>query len=135
MRRVYICSPYAGHPEGRDAGKKLALDLCECVVSNHHAPFAPHALYPSFLNDKKKRTREEAIDMSLSWLAVSELVLVFKGLPIDVNLGKGISEGMYEEIELAKELYIPLLEVHCMEQVDDYFDSCLKMDEVENDKS
>lgn len=134
MRRVYVCSPYSGHPEGIVAGRQLALDICECISNNNHAPFAPHALYPHWINDKRKRDREQAIDMALAWLVISDLVVVFKGIPIDIKLGKGISEGMFEEIELAKELDIPILEVICMEQIDDYFDAQLKMDEVENDK-
>ena len=49
MKKVFICSPYAGENKGYN--EELARQLCRYACYEGYAPFAPHLLYPQFLSD------------------------------------------------------------------------------------
>ena len=87
---VYICSPF------RDDIEKNTLNArryCSFAISKGAIPFAPHLLYPQFMDDDSEEERKLALFMGQVMLDKCAEVWVF---------GKTISEGMSSEIERAK---------------------------------
>ena len=95
MKRVFVCSPYRGDVTANVA---LARAACHEVLRSGDAPFAPHLLYPDLLDDQDAAERERGIAAGLTWLAVSDAVLVV-GEP---------TEGMRREIAAAEALGLPV---------------------------
>jgi len=95
VKRVFICSPYRGDVR---ANRALAQAVCREALLAGDAPFAPHLLYPGILDDADPSERALGIGAGLSWLAVSDEVLVV-GEP---------SEGMRREIAAAETLGVPV---------------------------
>ncbi len=95
MKRVFVCSPYRGNVRENRA---LAQAVCREVLLAGDAPFAPHLLYPGVLDDADSGERALGIGAGLSWLAVSDEVLVV-GEP---------SAGMRQEIAAAETLGVPI---------------------------
>ena len=95
MRRVFVCSPYRG-----DIARNtdIAQAICREIALAGDAPFAPHLLYPDFLDDDDEVERATGITASITWLAAADLVLVV-GEP---------TEGMQREIAAARSLGIPI---------------------------
>ena len=85
---VYICSPYSGDTE---KNTENARRFCEYAVDKYAIPFAPHLLYPQFVNEEKDRSL--ALFMGLVMLDKCAEVWVF---------GDTITEGMKGEIERAE---------------------------------
>ena len=56
--------PYAGDTAHNEA---VAERLCRKVIQASHAPFAPHLLYPRFLNDGDLSARELGISCGLAF--------------------------------------------------------------------
>jgi hypothetical protein len=87
MKRIFICSPYAGDIEHN---LQYARAGCGEAVANGLAPFAPHLLYPQFLIDNSMAARNSGIKCGLAFLDVcDELWLMDKF---------GVSEGMQREL-------------------------------------
>jgi len=95
VKRVFVCSPYRGDIRENRA---LAQAVCRDVLLAGDAPFAPHRLYPGVLDDADPSERALGIGAAISWLAVSDEVLVV-GEP---------SEGMRQEIAAAETLGVPV---------------------------
>ena len=95
MKRVFICSPYRGEVTANVA---VARAACREVLRVGDAPFAPHLLYPDFLDDTVLAERAAGIDAGCRWLAVADEVLV---------VGP-VSDGMRQEIATAEALGIPV---------------------------
>jgi len=93
MKRVYICSPYAGD-EARNAAR--ARELCRFAIKDGCAPYAPHLLYPRILDD-----RQAGLVCGLAFLEVCDEIWVYAD--------KGISEGMRGEIDHAQHLEMPVV--------------------------
>lgn len=87
---VYICSPYRGDT---DSNAIKAQFYCRVAVNRGVIPFAPHLLYPRFMQDTGEE-RELALFFGQVMLDKCAEVWVF---------GDVISEGMKGEIERAKE--------------------------------
>ena len=87
MKRVFICSPYRGD---RDRNADYLAACMADSLSRGEAPFAPHGLYPAFLNDENHDERAQGIACGLAWLNATDLVAVYDDL--------GISQGMRAEI-------------------------------------
>lgn len=85
MFRVFVVSPFGGKVENQD----LATAICYAVVSAGGAPFAPHLLYPSFLEDHNEAERAMGIQCGMAWLEVADVVLVYTG--------NGVTRGMRQE--------------------------------------
>lgn len=94
--RVFICSPYRGDTK---ANRDIALLLCQQAIDKGLAPFAPHLLYPQFLNEADYGGRDAGIQCGLSFLDKCDLLWIYAE--------KGISAGMRSEIEHASRLGIP----------------------------
>ena len=87
---VYICSPYRGQVK---ENIKNARTFSRFAVDKKAIPFAPHLLFPQFMDDDKEEERELAMFMNSIFLRKCQEVWVLDGY---------ISEGMKEEIELAE---------------------------------
>lgn len=86
---VYICSPYAGDVENNTAA---ARRYCRFAVEVGYIPFAPHLLFPQFLNDNNPKERELGLFFGNAILSKCAEIWVF---------GNRISEGMEAEIKRA----------------------------------
>jgi len=93
---VFICSPFAG-----DAERNLEKACCysKYAVRQGAIPFAPHLIYPQFLNDNDKAQRDLGIFFGLVLMGKCDQLWVF---------GKRISSGMQTEISKAKKRGMPI---------------------------
>lgn len=102
MRRIFIASPLA--PRGGNTfidNLKLAEVLCRDAILDGVAPFAPHLLYPRFLEDTVEAERELGMKAGRRFLATCDELWAYNRL--------GISSGMQAEIEFAKLIEIPII--------------------------
>lgn len=102
MKLIYVASPYAGDIE---RNTEFAKKACRHVMSEGHAFFAPHLLYPQLLNDAEPAERQAGLDMGLAMLLRCDELWCY---------GDRFSYGMCLEIEEAGRLGIPVRRV--MEQ-------------------
>jgi len=99
-KRVFICSRYAGDTEHN---VRVALALCRMAIEAGCAPFAPHLLYTRFLDESDPTQRELGISMGLWFMDVCDEVWVYAA--------EGISDGMHREVEHARALGKPVIEL------------------------
>lgn len=92
---VLISSALAGDIAGNT---KRARKYCRFAVDQGQIPVAPHLLFPQFMDDGCPAERELAIFMGLVLLGKCKELWVFGD----------ISDGMYQEIELAKRRRQPI---------------------------
>ena len=100
MKRVFICSPFAGDIE---RNVEVAKKLCRMAMDQGYAPFAPHLLYPTFTDDSVPEQRETGIACGLAYMECCDEVWAFTG--------NGISNGMRRELDRAGQLGKPILEI------------------------
>jgi hypothetical protein len=101
MKRVFICSPFAGEIE---RNVEIAKKLCRMAMEQGYAPFAPHLLYPRFVDDFNPDERAAGINCGLSFMQTCSEVWAF--------MGNGISKGMKKELAHAREINKPIVEIH-----------------------
>ena len=99
MKRVFICSPYRGDVKANVA---LAVRMCERAVEEGCAPFAPHLMYPSFLDDAVTADRVIGMACGMMWMEACDEVWT----PKDVEP----TEGMKQEIAYAHVVARPIVE-------------------------
>ena len=87
---VYICSPFSGKVR---KNKKKARKYCRFALEQHTIPFAPHLLFPQFIDDSSPQERQLAMFMNLIMLGHCEELWVFDD---------SISAGMKQEIRKAE---------------------------------
>ena len=102
MKLIYVASPYAGDIQ---RNTEFAKKACRHVMSEGHAFFAPHLLYPQLLDDNRPQEREQGIEMGITMLYRCDELWCY---------GECISQGMVQEIATADKLGIPIRRV--MEQ-------------------
>lgn len=95
-RIIYVCSPFRGDEE---ANAEKARNYSRGLVRKGFIPFAPHLLFPQFLDDKNPDERELALEMNFAFLKYCKAVWVF---------GDKITAGMDLEIKEATKLGIPI---------------------------
>jgi len=100
MKRVFITSRYRGNVY---ENVKTAMRLCLLAIERGCAPFAPHLLYTSFLDDADPGEREAGIACGLAFLEACDEVWAYTG--------DGVSEGMRQEIAHARRLGKPIQEI------------------------
>lgn len=93
---VYICSPYSGDT---NSNIELARQICAHAVSAKKIPFAPHLLFPQFMNDEDLDERELAMFFNRILLSHCEAMWVYT---------PRVSTGMRAEIEWAHALDMPI---------------------------
>jgi hypothetical protein len=100
MKRVYICSPYAGYTVKEiERHTNNARSYCRKAFDDGYVPLAPHLYYPQFLDDWDKDERAAGLRYGLEEMHRCRELWVF---------GQTISKGMQAEIDLAKDLKIPV---------------------------
>ena len=87
---VFICSPFAGDIENN---VKAARRYCRFAVEMGNIPFAPHLLFPQFLDDSDPKERELGLLFGIALMSKCAEVWVF---------GEKVSAGMAKEIEKAE---------------------------------
>jgi len=87
---VYICSPFSGKVK---KNKRNARKYCRFALEQHTIPFAPHLLFPQFMDDNSSEERQLAMFMNMIMLGHCEEIWVF---------GDRISAGMKQEIHKAE---------------------------------
>jgi len=93
---VYICSPFAGDVEGNtEKARRYSRFAVRCAC----IPFAPHLLFPQFMDDSVPTERSIALFMGMVLLGKCDQIWVF---------GRTISAGMAAEIEKAEKKNIPV---------------------------
>lgn len=97
-KRVFICSPFRGEIEDN---VKRAKECCRSAIFADVVPIAPHIYFTQFLDDTACEERELGIACGLELLDLCDEVWVYNE--------NGITEGMREEIEYAKQKGIPLI--------------------------
>ena len=100
MKRIFLCSRYAGDTVRNES---VAERLCRRVMEAGHGPFAPHLLYPRFLDDRDPAERELGIACGLAFMEVCDEVRVYTA--------DGVSSGMERELERAYHLGKPVIEI------------------------
>lgn len=105
-QKIFVCSPLKGNAKDIfDIGKNVtkAREFCRRIkTETDFIPYAPHLLYPQFLNEFNPDDREWGISCGLAFLALCDQLWVFS------KEGEE-SDGMKREIELARELNIPVV--------------------------
>jgi len=99
---IFVSSRLRGDMENN---MKLAECLCRIVALKGHIPLAPHIIFTRFLDDRNDNERELGLACGLELLRLCDEMWVFNFAETDDN---GISEGMQLEINLAKDLKIPI---------------------------
>jgi hypothetical protein len=97
MKRVFICSPYRGD---RDRNADYLEAAITDSLGRGEAPFAPHGLYPQWLDDDDLSQRELGIACGLAFLNVCDLIAIYTDL--------GMSEGMRAEERYATMIGTPI---------------------------
>ena len=100
MKLIYVASPYAGDIE---KNTQFAKEACRFVMSEGHAFFAPHLLYPQVLNESNPDERQLGLEMGKEILGWCDELWVF---------GDTVSPGMQAEISLAQEHEIPVIYIN-----------------------
>jgi hypothetical protein len=100
MRRVFICSPYAGDIR---ANVERARKMCLMAIRRGYAPFAPHLIYPQLLDDCGT-DRTAGISAGIAFLEACFEVWVPRGVKPSI--------GMTCELDVARSLDIPIVRVN-----------------------
>ena len=95
-KRVYICSPLKGNIE---KNIQKAERYCRFAFDSGFVPVCPHIYFPRFLDDTDKDERAAGLRYALESMWQCRQVFVF---------GERISDCMRQEIELARQLKIPI---------------------------
>lgn len=100
---IFICSPYKGKTEKEQSRNvRLTQRYCKLACSLGFTPFAPHLLYPQFLDETNQSERDFGINCGLNILRnCSELWVC----------GSKVTDGMKKEIQFAKLCDIQVKEV------------------------
>jgi len=93
---AYVCSPFRGDVAGN---AERARAYCRQVFDAGYLPFAPHIYFPQFLNDDSPQEREAGMTMGAALLPLCRVLIV---------CGDSVSEGMKQEIQLAKSLGVEI---------------------------
>lgn len=105
-RIVYICSPMRGNKLGPtketiERNLQRAKAFCAAAIASHAIPICPHLYLSPFLDEITPSGRNIGREMGMELLRRCDEIWVF-GEP---------SEGMRDEIEEAKSLRLPIVEI------------------------
>jgi len=101
MKKVFICSPYAGASDAMTMKHiQYARDLCKYAFRMNFAPFASHLIYPQFLDDKIPSQRVQGMNAGQVFMSVCD--------EFWIGIKYQISSGMKDDIDSGKLLHIPM---------------------------
>jgi len=102
---VFICSPFAGDMERNIENTRY---YARFAVERGAIPFAPHLLYPQFMDDHDQEQRALGIRFGTVWLCKCDELWAF---------GSYYSAGMKQELAKARAKGIPIhfFDEHCRE--------------------
>jgi len=103
MKRIYIAGPYSSD-NVMDVLHNIreGIEVSTALFKEGYAVFCPWLDYHFVLMDKERKlTVNDFYEYSIAWLKVSEVMLVIGDWES--------SKGTLKEIEIAKELGIPIL--------------------------
>lgn len=105
IEKAFVISPYRG-----DIKKNLVIAkrLCKHIAEWGCNPICPHLYYTSFLDDDLPEEREQGIKFGHDLMRICDKAIVLKGK---------ISEGMKEDIEMARKLQLPIFYVKIEEEI------------------
>lgn len=115
MKIIYIASPYAGDVK---RNIEFAKEACQYVITTGNAFFCPHLLYPQILDDNDPEERKIGLNMGKQLLVKCDELWAF---------GDRISQGMFEEIEYARQNGIPVKRIQSMDIVHEENKLCMEM--------
>jgi len=95
-KRIYICSPLKGSIE---KNMERAIKYCRFAFDEGFVPIAPHAYFTGFLDDHDPAERELGVSAGIELLTGCDPLWYF---------GERVTEGMAREINMAKNLGIPV---------------------------
>ena len=105
-KKVFICSPFAATAKDKEEKRKETIRNIQTArtaslyaVAEGVIPYTPHLYFPQFLDDDDPDRRELGQMLGLMWLQECDELWV---------IGRRISDGMKNEIEMAKKLDIPV---------------------------
>ena len=104
---VYVASAYSGNVT---TNTEKAKQYCRFAMEQGQIPLAPHLMFPQFMDDDIPSERKDAMDMAKDILRRCRVLVV---------CGKEISDGMMQEIALAKHLGIVQTNLEGIEKVDE----------------
>lgn len=96
MKKVFVCSPYRGDTKKNTEKAAFAAKI---LSESGHMPVAPHLYFPNFLDDNDQYERIRGIELGIELMKECDLLWL---------LGPSITPGMEYELEVAKELRIPV---------------------------
>ena len=94
---IGIISPYSGDIE---ANKAYLKAIMSSILDEGHEPIAGHAMYPDALDDNDPEQRAKGMKAGQELLRVCSEVRIYTE--------RGISKGMWEDIEFCRSNYLPL---------------------------
>ena len=98
---VFVSTPFHADTGAEMLGNiKLAQRICKQVLEDGGIPYAPHLLFPQFLDDADACQRAAGIEAGIEMLRRCD-ILVFSG-------GK-VTDGMTQEMKAASDLGIPVV--------------------------
>jgi hypothetical protein len=96
MKKVFVCSPYRGDiVKNTKRAAYAAKILCDCG----YMPIVPHLYFPQFLDENDPFERIRGIEYGIELMKDCDLLWL---------LGPEITSGMEYELEVAKEIRIPV---------------------------
>lgn len=98
---VFVSTPFHADTGAEMLGNiRLAQRICKQVLEDGGIPYAPHLLFPQFLDDADACQRAAGIEAGIEMLRRCD-ILVFSG-------GK-VTDGMTQEMKAASDLGIPVV--------------------------
>jgi ParB family chromosome partitioning protein len=88
---IYVCSPYGGDFENF----KKAVEYCKYVAAQGHIPYASHVMLHGIFQDDVYEQRLKGLQAGFEMIRIIDEIWVF---------GEEITNGMKQEIDLAKQL-------------------------------
>lgn len=97
MKKIFVCSPYRGNIE---KNTKRAAFVARVICNCGYIPVVPHLYFPQFLDDKDQFERIRGIEFGIELMKECDQLWL---------LGPEITKGMEYELEVAKEIRIPVI--------------------------
>lgn len=96
MKKVFVCSPYRGDKE---KNIKNTLFVARIISGCGNMPIVPHLYFPQFLEEDDPVDRIRGIKFGIELMKNCDLIWL---------IGSEITKGMKYELQVAKEMQIPV---------------------------